>query len=273
MATIDSSRLGRLAYRTSGEGPTALLLMHGWAGSAGYFEPMVSHLDPDLLYSVGLDLPGHGSSGEPVAGLTLDRIADVALAVADDAGADTFVLLGFSMSAKFAQYVAVRHPDRVLGQVLVGGCPAGPIPLPAELLADWYSRAGDADRLTEVVSSCTTRPVPGPVLAELGRAAARVSRPVLVDTLELAARSDFGAAVRGSATPTLVVGGTGDWIFTPEVLREAVVGPLARAELVCLDCGHEVPIEAPDELAGLVSRFVGQLRVASSWSARENRAL
>ncbi len=272
MATVDSPRLGRLAYRTSGEGPTALLLMHGWAGSAGYFEPMVSHLDPDLVYSVSLDLPGHGSSGEPVAGFTLDRIADVALAVADHAGADTFVLLGFSMSAKFAQYVAVRHPDRVLGQVLVGGCPAGPVPLPAEMLADWYSRAGDGDRLTEVVLSCTTRPIPATVLDDLGRAAARVSRQVLVDTLELVAGSDFGAAVQGSATPTLVVGGTGDWIFTTDVLREAVVAPLARAELECVDCGHEVPIEAPAELAALVSRFVGGLRVARPRSAQQNRA-
>ena len=35
------------------------------------------------------------------------------------------------MSGKFAQYVTHRHPDRVLGQILVSGCPAGPIDLPA----------------------------------------------------------------------------------------------------------------------------------------------
>ena len=53
--------------------------------------------------------------------------------------------------------------------------------------------------------------------------------------------------------PTLVVGGQGDWIFPPEALREGVAAPLAQAEIDILDCGHEIPAEAPQELAGLVS--------------------
>ena len=141
-----------------------LMLMHGWAGSAPYFDPLISHLDPDLVYCVSLDLPGHGTSGEPRAPYTLDLVADAVIAVADAARADTFVLLGFSMSAKFAQYVAMRHPDRTLGQLLVAGCPTGRIPLPAEMVDDWYSRAGDAARLIDVALSCTTRPIPGDVL-------------------------------------------------------------------------------------------------------------
>ena len=59
---------------------------------------------------------------------------------------------------------------------------------------------------------------------------------------------------------TLVVAGTGTWIFSPDALRERVVAPLASAELAEIDCGHEIPVEAPRELADLVSRFVGDLR-------------
>jgi pimeloyl-ACP methyl ester carboxylesterase len=264
MPTLDHPTLGQIAYSTSGEGPTALILLHGWAGSGSYFDLLISHLDPDLVYCVSLDLPGHGSSSEPSEPYTLDRIADATVAVADVVGADTFVLLGFSMSAKFAQYVTLRHPDRALGQVLVAGCPAGRLPLPVDLIEDWCGRAGQADRLLDVVLSCATRPIPGPVLDAVGRAAARVSGRVLKETVDLCATSDFGAEVMGSPIRTLVVGGTDDWLFTPATLREGVAAPLARAELRLLDCGHEVPTEAPEELAGLISQFVTEVRRTSA---------
>lgn len=267
MPTIDHPTLGRVAYTTSGEGPTALILMHGWAGSGSYFDLLISHLAPDLVYSVSLDLPGHGSSAEHPGPYTLDQITDATIAVADGVGADTFVLLGFSMSAKFAQHVTLRHPDRVLGQVLVAGCPTGPLPLPADLIDDWCARAGDPDRLIDVVLSCASRPIPGPVLDAVGRAAARVSRQVLQETVGLCATSDFSAEVMGSPIPTLVVGGSDDWLFTPESLREGVVEPLAKAELHVLNCGHEIPTEAPEELARLISQFVTEVRRSGARSA------
>ena len=271
MPTIDDQHLGRLGYLTSGEGSTALLLMHGWAGSASYFEPLISHLDPDLVYCVSGDLPGHGASGEPETPYTLDLVADATIAVADASRTDTFVLLGFSMGAKFAQYVAHRHADRVLGQILVAGCPTDPIPLPREMLQDWYDRAGDADRLVEVALSAATRPIPDPVLEAFGRAAARVTRRVLQESLDLCLASDFSALVAGSTVPTLVVAGTGDWIFSPDALRDRVVAPLARAELTGIDCGHEIPAEAPRELADLVSRFLGDLKSASPTTSERRR--
>ena len=267
MPTIDHPTLGRVAYSTSGEGPTALVLLHGWAGSGSYFDLLISHLDPDLVHCASPDLPGHGSSAEPSAPYSLDRIADATIAVADAVGADTFVLLGFSMSAKFAQYVTLRHPDRVLGQVLVAGCPTGRLPLPADLIADWCGRAGDADRLLEVVLSCATRPIPRPVLDAVGRAGARVTRQVLQETVELCAPSDFSAEVEGSSLPTLVVGGADDWLFTPDTLRDGVAAPLGNAELQILDCGHEVPTEAPEELARLITRFVPDVRRTGAGSA------
>jgi pimeloyl-ACP methyl ester carboxylesterase len=262
MPTTSSASVGELAYQTRGEGPTALLSMHGWAGSGGYFEAMVEHLPPDEIYSIVLDLPGHGRSAPPQGAYTLDLIADAVIAAADAAGADTFVLLGFSMSGKFAQYVTHRHPDRVLGQILVAGCPAGPLPLPQELVDDWCARAGDADRLIDVILSCATRPIPTHLLDAAGRHAALVAASVLRGTVDLATNAAFAEQVSGSTTPTLVVGGAGDWMFPPDALRDGVVAPLARARLEIIDCGHEIPIEAPAELAELVTGFIDECRLA-----------
>jgi pimeloyl-ACP methyl ester carboxylesterase len=256
MPTISNSGLGEIAYRTRGEGDTALVFMHGWAGSGAYFDSMIDHVDPDLAYCVTLDFPGHGGSAEPPGPYSLDLLADTVVAVADAANADTFIILGFSMSGKFAQYVTYSHPDRVLGQVLVAGCPAGPLALPAELVDDWCSRAGNADRLLDIVRDCSVRPLPPHVMQAAGRDAARVSEKVLRETIDLVATASITSQVAGSHVPTLVVGGLHDWLFPPDLMQNGVAGPLARARLELLDCGHEIPIEMPHELAQLVQRFV-----------------
>src|SRR3954447_7220478 len=111
--------------------------MHGWAGSGAYFDATLAHLDTTRVRAVTFDFTGHGESDASHAEPTLDRLAGDTIAVADAVEAETFVLLGFSMSAKFAQYVASLHPDRVVGLILVAGCPASEIPLPKDMIADW----------------------------------------------------------------------------------------------------------------------------------------
>ncbi|MET1073744.1 MAG: alpha/beta hydrolase, partial [Umezawaea sp.] len=51
-----------------------------------------------------------------------DHVAD-AIAVLDDAGVDQCVLLGWSMGVTVAAELALRHPDRVSGLMLVAGAP------------------------------------------------------------------------------------------------------------------------------------------------------
>jgi pimeloyl-ACP methyl ester carboxylesterase len=82
-----------------------------------------------------------------------------------------------------------------------------------------------------------------------------VTRAALEGTLDAVAPS-FMDRVGAIAIPTLVVGGSGDPMFGPELLETAVVAPLADARLELLDCGHEIPIEAPQELAALIAAFL-----------------
>ena len=64
--------------------------------------------------------------------------------------------------------------------------------------------------------------------------------------------------------PTVVVGGRDDAIFTPEALTEGVVAPVRGARLELLDCGHEIPIERPREVAALIDEFASDLASAAS---------
>ena len=48
-------------------------------------------------------------------------------------------------------------------------------------------------------------------------------------------------------------------MFPPDALRAGVVPPLRGARLALVDCGHEVPLEAPRELAALIEAFLAGL--------------
>ena len=245
-----------LSYATAGHGPPHLLFMHGWAGSGRYFDATIEHLDVTRLRAVTYDLRGHRASATETGGYSLERIAKDALAVAGAAGADRFIVVGFSMSAKFGQYVSVLAPDRVVGQILVAGCPTGEIPLPRELTDDWLSREGDASRMAEVPGPYMTRPVAPEVMVRFGADAASVSRAALEGTLDAAMHASFTDRLASITAPTIVVGGSADPMFSPDTLRAGVVSPLREARLALIECGHEIPIEAPRELAALIEAFL-----------------
>jgi non-heme chloroperoxidase len=259
MPTTRSTDGVEITYQVVGEGPVDVLFMHGWAGSGRYFDHTVEHLDSSGTRVITFDFRGHGDSGRTDVGYTFNQIADDAVAVADATGSERFALVGYSMSGKFAQYVTAEHPDRVLGQVLVAGCPAFALPLPPELLADWYGREGDATRMAEIPRMYASQPVSAEVLNRCGVDAARVPLVALRGTIELVTSASFADRLAGITVPTLVVGGRNDAIFPPEALAEGVVAPIRGARLELLDCGHEIPIEQPRQLATLIDGFAADL--------------
>lgn len=249
-----------LAYEVRGEGPVNLFFLHGWAGSGGYFNETVERLDLTGLRVILADIRGHGASSVTDKGFTHEQIAADAFAVADDLDAEVLITVGFSMSARFVQYLPLVAPERVRGQILVAGCPTGKIPLPQEMLDDWYTREGDAERMIELVQSFTSKPVKREVLEPVGRDAAKPRRPALEQTATMLRSMTFADRIGALDTPTLVVGGIHDQIFTPDVLRGGVVVPLKKARLVLVDAGHEIPLEQPDVLAALIGAFVAGSR-------------
>ena len=131
--------------------------------------------------------------------------------------------------------------------------------LPSELIADWYGRVGNAEQMIDIVRTYAARPIAEDMLAAFGRDAARVPLVALQGTMEAVTKTSFVDKVEAATTPTLVVGGLRDPMFSPDALREGVVAPLRSATLEVLDCGHEIPIEQPQELATLIEGFLAEL--------------
>lgn len=248
-----------ISYRVLGTGPSTLLFMHGWAGSGAYFDETLSHLNLTGLRAVTFDLRGHGDSDKPESGYSDERFARDAFAVADAAGADDVVVIGFSMSGRFAQYLSVMAPDRVRGQVLVTGCPPSPIPFPEDLRRDWVSRTGDAERLKQITAMYTTQPVGAAVLDRIGEEAAKARQVALDETLRICMYDSFAEKLAAPDLPTLIVGGIHDPIFSEDTLRNVVAAPFVKARVVLLDSNHEVPVEQPREFAALLEAFVAGL--------------
>jgi pimeloyl-ACP methyl ester carboxylesterase len=246
-----------IAYRVDGTGPVTLVLVHGWAGSSSYFDSTLSRLDLALTRVVRVEMRGHGGAEVgPSNEFTLDQAAEDVLTVADALGTTQFVLLGFSLGAKTAQYVAVRAPQRLAGLIVVAGCPVTEIPLPRELLADWYGRVGNGRALAAVTEQFASRPIPAEVVASIARDAEGIPAAALSGLMEECLRVDFSDQMKAAQMPSLVVGGSDDQIFGPEVLRTQVVARLPHARLAVLDCGHEVPVELPAELAAVIEAFL-----------------
>lgn len=258
MAPVDSET--KLAYRTTGTGPVNLLFMHGWAGSGAYFDQTLSFLDLDGIRAITYDLRGHGASDKPKQGYTLDQIARDAIAVADHASAAQFILVGFSMSAKFAQYLAALYPDRVLGLILIGAFPATEIPFPIETHYDWVGRAGDRERLIEVTRMFLAQPIQPEILERWGDDAVKIPAYALDETLRTACQTSFSDRLDQVQMPTLVVAGEQDPLYPPALVESSIVNALPRASLTRLDCNHEIPIEKPRELAELINAFVSDFQ-------------
>jgi len=251
-----------ISYGIHGGGAQNVLFMHGWAGSAAYFDETLKHLDLTGLRAITFDLRGHGNSDKAETGYSLECFARDALAVADHAKAKQVIVVGYSMSGKFAQYLTLVAPDRVRGQILVAPCPASALPFPADMQRDWVDRVGNREKLREVTAMFITHPVAPGVLDRWADDAVKVPRVALDETLNMLTQTSFIERLEAVHTPTLVVGGLHDPILTPTTLRAGVVAPLPRARLVLVDGNHELPIETPLELAGLIGAFLAGLTPA-----------
>jgi non-heme chloroperoxidase len=151
MPTVRTDDRVNIFYETRGDRPRDILFMHGWAGSGAYWDATLKHLDLKGLRAITFDMRGHGASDRAETGFSLERIAGDALAVADGAGAERFVVVGFSMSGKFAQYLSCMNPERVEGQILIAGAPVSEISFPAETYAYFLSCAGNRERMREMI--------------------------------------------------------------------------------------------------------------------------
>lgn len=112
----------RLKVHFTDTGPRdrdTIILVHGFSASLHTWTDWKANLERDYRV-ITLDLPGHGlSRAEDIDKATIERFADIVLAVADARGVDRFTIAGNSMGGNTAWQVALQAPERLDALVLL----------------------------------------------------------------------------------------------------------------------------------------------------------
>jgi pimeloyl-ACP methyl ester carboxylesterase len=229
-----------------------------------------------------------------------DSVSD-ALAVLDDAGVRRCVVAGWSMGVTVAAELALRHPERVSGLMLIGGAPGDALAavlgvpgLPEEvrrLIGVGGARALRAagPLLNGVLPRVPVNDVTTFLLRHSGlllpssapdAVAASISRFLTHDwswyfTLALALGRWPAQDLSGLTCPVTVIAGRFDVLASAGSVARSI-GALPQARFRRLAAGHFLPLEAPDvvveELALLQERVDAVERVLTGAEPAPRRA-
>lgn len=122
----------RTVFFDAGQGEP-VVFVHGLGGNLTHWQFVAPPLASTHRVA-GLDLPGFGESRRMVGPPTYDRMADAVLSFMDRRSIARAVLVGHSFGGAVVTSIALSHPDRVHGLVLIN--PAGYSRLP------WWMRHG-----------------------------------------------------------------------------------------------------------------------------------
>jgi pimeloyl-ACP methyl ester carboxylesterase len=245
--------------------PTVVFI-HGVLNDHSVWILQSRHLAYNGWNVLAIDLPGHGrSAGKPPK--TVEEGADFIRALLQAAGAEKAALVGHSFGSLIAMEAAARNPDRVTHLALLGT--AAPMRVAPALLEASVKEPEKAIHMVNVFSHSTLCPPPsalGPGTWLYGASRALMRR-VLASNRDVnlfytgfkACDSYAGAekAVAAVRCPTLFVLGRGDRMTPPKSAR-ALAQHAARAEVVEVNGGHAMMLEAPDEVLLALKRFLGR---------------
>jgi proline iminopeptidase len=265
-----------LYYDELGQGPVCLVMHGGLGFDHTCFRPALDRLG-DRLRLVYYDHRGNGRSGRPpLETLTMERLADDADALAAHVGADRVVVLGHSYGTFVAQELALRHPGRVAGLILVGATP-GQLgasespddeqgsPPPPELQALLRASPATDEEFAAVVRALAPFYVRGiepaalePVLAKTILRAGAMRR-----SMEVLATWSAVDRLGTVACPVLLLVGRHD-VFCSPPQSERIARRVPEAELVVFEeSGHFPWLEEPDRFLAVVRGWLDRAAVGA----------
>ena len=133
----------RVRYSRQGTGDKTVVLLHGFGGDIDNWLFNVGPLAA-VADVVALDLPGHGESEIKLPGTSVEALAGFVAAVLDRLDIERAHLAGHSLGAAVAAQVALDHPERVAGLVLIAPAGLGP-DIDMEYIDGFVRAAGKKD--------------------------------------------------------------------------------------------------------------------------------
>jgi pimeloyl-ACP methyl ester carboxylesterase len=236
----------RLVVRDSGGEGKPVVLVHGLGFGQRSWDRVAPRLSAKGLRVVSYDQRGHGGSGAAGDYSPSAFEADLAL-VLEELRLEKPILVGHSLGATIALHYEAAHKSCARVVCVEGGLP---LELPS---ADWESMEAEVRR-------------PLPRLAAWAMKVARLGTKLSFDELRHVVeehdvkQSELDRAYYRITCPILMIlGSHEDPVPQGEEIREAVLEGVRnlrethpKVKVEWLPCGHNVPLERPQELADLI---------------------
>ncbi|AUG99042.1 alpha/beta hydrolase [Prodigiosinella confusarubida] len=251
----------QVSFHVSGKGP-GLVLVHGTGAD---HETNWGHLIErftDIRTVVCPDYAGSGKTQDDTAQLTIEYIAAQVVAAAQAAQVDSFDIVGFSLGASVAAYIAAEYPERVRSAILLAGFSSSKdsrIKLEFELWRDLIKtdRAALAKIILltgfspEFISSMSDEEIQENInLIVSENQWEGMARQVELD-LNVDIISNVGKIIK----PTLVIGCTHDHLV-PVQHAVALAELIPSATYTEIPSGHLAVHECPDLLVNIIRDFI-----------------
>jgi len=264
----------RLSYTRRGSGAAILFLQGvGLMGSA--WRPQIDEL-ARTFRTITPDNRGIGASTILSGALSIEAMAEDALAVMDAEGINLFHVVGHSMGGLIAQEVALRAPARVKSLSLLctflhgrQGARMTPSMIWAGLRTRLGSRAMRRKAFLELVVPTSFLEVRG--AAALGDELARMfgrdlaeQPPIILKQVRAMGSYDASARLGAlSRVPTLVASAELDRLALPAFGRELAAAIPGARYVELSGAGHAVPVLDPASINGLLlDHFASATRAA-----------
>jgi 3-oxoadipate enol-lactonase len=255
-----------LAYEDYGPGPVVVLL-HGFPLDRTIWGAQLTTLGARYRV-IAPDLRGHGETAAPEGIYPIDAMADDVLELLDALQlAEPVVLGGLSMGGYVALSLAVRHPERWRGLMLVNtrsGADAPEAARAREELARQVEAAGTAEpavaSMLPKLFCESTRTRRADAIARVREQMSRTPARAVAGALRgMAQRPDRTGDLARIAVPTLVLAGAEDQLIPLDESRR-MAEAIPRAQLVVLpEAGHLAPLENPAASNAAMLKFLDAL--------------
>jgi len=260
MAVVDIEGV-KVAYQVDGQGP-GLVLVHGTGGDGtSNWGHLVERLGRYWTV-VRPDYSGSGATVDDGRPLSVALLAAQVVEAARAAGAVPFDLVGFSLGAGVAAFIAAEYPADVRSVVLLAGFMSGADSRSQLEFGLWRDLIdGDRRALARLMlltgfSPAFLRKLSVQQLEENVEAlVANSAWQGMARQVALDLSMDVSEQVRHIAKPVLVIGCTQDQMVPPahaRALAEAIPG----ARYAELDSGHMAVFEQPEEFMRQVVEFL-----------------
>jgi len=254
----------RLAYDTRGAGP-AVLLVQGVGVHADGWTPQTDTL-AERFRCITFDNRGMGRSQPHAGPLTVEQMADDALAILDAENVETVHVVGHSLGGLVALRLALAARARVRSLALLCTFANGRAAAPLTLRMMWLgmrTRIGTR-RMRRRGFLRLVMPAASLVGADTDALAARLAplfghdlgdQPPIVSA-QLSAMRKFNAVPRLGelvGLPTLVLSGAHDPISPPRVSAALAAGITGTRHVAFEDASHGLPIQQADRVNVLLA--------------------